>query len=82
MLESHNDEIAAMEERVTHTREERDHLQLRHNEVGRSLVTTQKELAEARSATTRTLEAETLKDRQRAALHEEKLQKDREIEAI
>ena len=28
-----------MEERVTHTREERDHLQLRHNKAGLSLVT-------------------------------------------
>ena len=35
MLENHNDEVAAMEERVTHTREERDRLQLRHNEAGR-----------------------------------------------
>ena len=64
MLENCNDEVAAIEERVTHTREERDRLQLRHNEVGRSLVTTQQELAEARSATTRSQEAETLKDRQ------------------
>jgi chromosome segregation ATPase len=31
MLENRNDEVAAMEERVTHTREERDRLQLRHN---------------------------------------------------
>ena len=53
MLENHNDEVAAMEERVTHTHEERDHLQLHHNEVGRSLVTTQQKLAEARSVTTR-----------------------------
>ena len=33
MLENHNVEVAAMEERVTHTREERDRLQLRHNET-------------------------------------------------
>jgi len=64
MLENRNDEAAAMEGRVTHTREERDRLQLRHNEAGRSLVTTQQELAEARSVTTRAQEAETLKDRQ------------------
>jgi len=35
MLENHNEKVAAMEERVTHTREERDRLQLRHNEAGR-----------------------------------------------
>ena len=57
-------------------------MQLRHNEAGRSLVTTQQELAEARSVTTRAQEAETLKDRQLAALREEQLQKDPEIEAI
>ena len=63
MLENRNDEVAAMEGRVTHTLEEGDRLQLRHNEAGRSLVTIQQELAEARSATTRAQEAETLKDR-------------------
>ena len=42
----------------------RSRLQLRHNEAGMSLVTTQQELAEARLATTRALEAEMLKDRQ------------------
>ena len=52
MLENRNNE-------VTHTREERDHLQLRHNEAVRTL---------ARSATTRAQKAETLKDRQLAAL--------------
>ena len=50
MLEYRNDEVAAMEER--------DRLQLRHNEAGMSLVTTQQELAEARSAITRVREAE------------------------
>ena len=50
MLENRNDEVAAMEGRVTHTLEEGDRLQLRHNEA-------------ARSATTRAQEAETLKDR-------------------
>jgi len=81
MLENRNDEVAAMEERVTHTREARDSLQLRHNEAVRTLGTTQQELAEARSANTRAQEAETLKDRQLATLREEQLQKDREIEA-
>jgi len=38
MLENRNDEVAALEERVSHTREERDRLQLRHKEVGLSLV--------------------------------------------
>ena len=47
MLENRNDEVAAMEERVTHTREARDSLQLRHNEAVRTLGTTQQELAEA-----------------------------------
>ena len=64
ILENCNDEVATMEERVTDTREGRDRLQLRHNEAGMSLVTTQQELAEARLATTRALEAEMLKDRQ------------------
>ncbi len=50
--------------------------------AGRSLVTTQQELAEARSVTTRAQEAETLKDRQLAALREEQLQKDPDFEAI
>jgi len=63
MLENCNDEVAALEVRATHTREERDRLQLRHNEADLSLVTTQQELAEARSATTRTMEAEALKER-------------------
>jgi len=72
MLENHNDEVAAIEERVTHTREARDSLQLPHNETIRTLGTT----------TTRAQEAETLKDRQIATLREEQLQKDREIEAI
>ena len=58
MLEYRNDEVAVMEERVTHSREERDRLQLHHNEAGMSLVTTQQELAEARSAITRVQEAE------------------------
>ena len=40
MLENRNDEVAAMEERVTHTREARDSLQLRHNENIRTLGTT------------------------------------------
>jgi len=43
---------------------------------------TQQELTEARSATTRALEAKTLKERQVAALREEQLQEDREINAI
>ena len=71
MLENRNDEVAAMEERVTHAREARDSLQLRHNEVVRTLGTTQQELAEARSVTTRAQEAETLKGRQLATLREE-----------
>ena len=76
-----------MEERVTHTREARDSLQLRHNEAVRTLSTAQQELVEAISATTRASrgyigEAETLKDRQIATLRKEQLQKDREIEAI
>ena len=79
MLENCNDEV--MEERVTHTREERDRLQLRHNEACRALVTTQQELAEARSEVTRAQEVEALKDRQLATFREEQLQKDREIEA-
>ena len=70
MLENCNDEVAAKEERVTHTREERDRLQLRHNEAGRMFVTTQQELAEARSEITLAQEAETLKDRQLAMLRE------------
>ena len=82
MLENHNDEVATMEERVIHTREERDRLQLRHHEAGLSLVTTKQELAEARSATIRALEVDALKERQVAALREEQLQKDRETEAI
>ena len=53
MLENRNDEVAAMEERVTHTREARDSLQLRHNETIRTLGTTQQELVEAISVTTR-----------------------------
>ena len=71
-----------MEERVTHTREEWDRLQLRHNEACRMLVTIQQELAEARSEITRAQEAETHKDRQLATSREEQLQKDLEIEAI
>jgi len=71
-----------MEERVTHTREEWDRLQLRHNEAGRMLVTIQQELAEARSEITRAQEAETHKDRQLATSREEQLQKNLEIEAI
>ena len=47
MLENRNDEVAAMEERATHTREAQDCLQLRHNEAVRTLGTTQQELAEA-----------------------------------
>ena len=35
MLENRNEEVAAMEERVTHTREARGSLQLRHNETVR-----------------------------------------------
>jgi hypothetical protein len=58
ILENCNDEVAAMEERVTHTHEERDRLQLCHNEAGMSLVTTQQELTEARSATTRAMEVD------------------------
>ena len=33
ILENRNDEVAALEERVSHTRKERDHLQLHHNEA-------------------------------------------------
>ena len=62
MHDNRNEEVAAMEERVTHTREGWDHLQLRHNEAGRMLVTIQQELAEARSEITRAQEAETHKD--------------------
>ena len=69
-----------MEERVTHTREARGSLQLRHNETVSRLGTTQQD--EAISATTRAQEAEALKDRQIATLREEQLQKDREIEAF
>ena len=47
ILENCNDEVATMEERVTDTREGRDRLQLRHNEVVRTMGTTQQELAEA-----------------------------------
>ena len=47
ILENCNGEVATMEERVTHTREGRDRLQLRHNEVVRTMGTTQQELAEA-----------------------------------
>ena len=82
LLENRNDEVAAMEGRVTHTCEARDSLQLRHNKAVRTLSTTQQELVEAISATTRAQEAETLKDRQLATLREEQLQKDREIEAF
>ena len=82
MLENRNDEVAVMEERVTHTREERDRLQLRHNEACRALVKTQQELAEVRSEFTRAQKVEALKDRQLATFREEQLQKDREIEAI
>ena len=82
MLENPNDEVAAMEERVTHTREARSSLQLRHNETLNRLSTTQQELVEAISTTTRAQEAEALKDRQIATLREEQLQKDREIETI
>jgi hypothetical protein len=42
----------------------------------------QQELVEAISTATRAQEAEALKDRQIAALREEQLQKDREVEAI
>jgi len=79
MLENRNDEVAVMEERVTHTREERDRLQLRHNEAYRALVTTQQELAEVRSEVTRAQEVKALKQ---LATFEEQLQKDREIETI
>jgi len=82
MLDNRNEEVAAMEERVTHTREARGSLQLRHNETLNRLGTMQQELVEAISTTTRAQEAEALKDRQIAALREEQLQKDREIEAI
>ncbi len=82
MLDNRNEEVAAMEERVTHTREARDSLQLRHNENLSRLGTLQHELVGAISTTTRAQEAEALKDRQIAALREEQLQKDREIEAI
>jgi len=51
MLEHCNDEVAAMEERVT-----------------------QQDLAEARSATSRAMEAESLKERQVAALQEEQIE--------
>ena len=71
VLENRNDEVAAMEERVTHTREARDSLQLRHNENLKRLSTTQQELVEAISATTRAQEAEALKDRQIATLRSE-----------
>jgi hypothetical protein len=47
ILENCNDEVVAKEERVTHTREGRDRLQLRHNDAVRTLGTTQQELAEA-----------------------------------
>ena len=67
---------------MTHTREAWGSLQLRHNETVNRLGTTQQELVEAISATTRAQEAEALKDRQIATLREEQLQKDREIEAI
>jgi chromosome segregation ATPase len=82
MLENRNDEVVALVERVSHTREERDCLQLHHNDVGMSLVTTQQEVAGARSATTRAMEAEALKERQVAALREEQIQRDREIKAL
>ena len=77
MLDNRNEEVAAMEERVTHTREARGSLQLRHNETLKV-----QELVEATAMTTRAQEAEALKDRQIAELREEQLQKDREIEAI
>ena len=57
-----------MEERVTHTREARGSLQLRHNETVYRLGTTQQELVEAISATTRAQEAEALKDSTRSSL--------------
>jgi hypothetical protein len=82
MLDNCNEMVAAMEERVTHTREARGSLQLRRNETLNRLDTMQQELVEAISTTTRAQEAEALKNRQIAALREEQLQKDREIEAI
>ena len=71
MLENRNDEVAAMEERVTHTRETRDSLPRRHNETVSRLGTKHQELVEAISAATRAQEAEALKDRQIATLREE-----------
>jgi hypothetical protein len=44
MLDNRNEEVAAMEERVTHTREARGSLQLRHNETLGRLGTMQQEL--------------------------------------
>jgi hypothetical protein len=41
MLDNRNEEVAAMEERVTHTREARGSLQLRHNETLNRLGTMQ-----------------------------------------
>jgi len=81
MLENRKEEVAAMEERVTHTRDARGSLQLRHNETFNMLGTMQQELVGTISTTTRAQEAEALKDRQIATLQEEQLQKDREIEA-
>jgi len=47
MLDNRNEEVAAMEERVTHIREARGSLQLRHNETLNRLGTMQQELVEA-----------------------------------
>jgi chromosome segregation ATPase len=44
MLDNRNEEVAAMEERVTHTREARDSLQLHYNENLSRLGTLQQEL--------------------------------------
>ena len=82
MLENRNEEVATMEERVTHSREARGSLQLRHNETLNRLGTMQQELVEAISTTTQAQETGALKDRQIATIRKEQLQKDREIEAI